>query len=397
MAYTFKYTKRTAAALLCASLLLPLGGCGPSLFSNFRELDALHVVQTLGVDSVPGGFSVTVSTGNAGKEQPLAILSGSGDSILNGVESVRDYSPKEELYFSHVHYALLGESAAANSFMDFVGYIERSPRLRMDTTLFIARGCDAKTIITQGQEDYELTAVLSSVERTIKRRGSNYAFTCREAALSLSEFGSALVCAIRPVKATNHVYSQEIGVTILPAGFAVIRDEGLIGWLDNDEARGACILLNKAGEGPITIDDPQGGIVSVFLEGSSVKYSADWGQDGSLRRLTATLELSSGIAEVENEIDIRDPETLNRLTTELSKEIKDMCLLTLEKSREMGADFLGLYGSLRRKDPGKISKLPTDFVQALQGAEIVVDVKAKITGSYELEQPATQTQEGDNK
>ena len=394
MAYTFKYIKRPLAVLLSTISLLGLLGCGPSLYSNFRELDALHVVQTLGIDSVPGGFAVTVSTGEAGKDQPIAILSGSGDSIINGIESVRDYSPKEELYFSHVRYALLGESASASCLQDFLSYIARSPRVRLDTTLFVARCCDAKSIITSGQEDYELTAVLSSVERTIKRRGNNYAFTCREIALSLSEFGSALISAVRPADASNHVYAQEVGLTILPAGFAVIRGEGLIGWLDNDEARGACILLNKAGEGPLSFEDPQGKNISVFLEGSTAKYSADWDERGNLSRLRVNVELVAEVAEVDRELNIIEPEVLSRLSSELSKSIESMCVATLNKSREMSADFLGIFGTLRRKSPGKISKLPCDFIEALQNAEIAVEVSAKITGSYELERPAPEGKEG---
>ena len=37
-----------------------LSGCG-SLYSNYREIEQLCVVQTLGLDRLPGGIAVTLS------------------------------------------------------------------------------------------------------------------------------------------------------------------------------------------------------------------------------------------------------------------------------------------------------------------------------------------------
>ncbi|MEG1908613.1 MAG: Ger(x)C family spore germination C-terminal domain-containing protein [Oscillospiraceae bacterium] len=395
MRYTFNNSKhmfsvrRAAAILLLFALTLSLCGCDGSIYENYHEIGDLQLVQTLGIDSDGESMEVTISTGQSLGDQPAAVISRGGASIIAGMEALQDYSAKEELYFAHTRYALLGDGAAKHALPDFLDYIARSTQLRMDVALFVVKNGTAKNLITlSGKDSADISESLSSVERDVRRRGDSYAFTCREIIRSLAENGSALVCAVGASQTKDSVFSETGEVTATPAGYAIIKNGALCGYLDADAARGANILINRAGYGAVTIKDGRGGILTTFPDNIDSKISADWGEDGHLKRIIADVELLAGIAELENGVDITDEEFLNFAKTELAQKLKAWCVKTLKASQDLQADFLGLSALLRKNYPREFEKMPNTFCEELSNAELVVNVRGEVRRTYDLEKPA---------
>ena len=53
--------------LICAACLFLLSGCsGGSIYTNYREVEQLMVIQTMGFDKDKNGVTLSVSTGNSG-------------------------------------------------------------------------------------------------------------------------------------------------------------------------------------------------------------------------------------------------------------------------------------------------------------------------------------------
>ena len=101
---------RIAAVLVLAALLT---GCsGGSIYSNYRELEQLMVIQTLGFDRTSDGVRLSASSGSdsaggggggeSGAEQSgsagVARLAAEAPSFTLAEEKMQDYSAREDLF-----------------------------------------------------------------------------------------------------------------------------------------------------------------------------------------------------------------------------------------------------------------------------------------------------------
>ncbi|MEF9971871.1 MAG: Ger(x)C family spore germination C-terminal domain-containing protein, partial [Oscillospiraceae bacterium] len=75
---------------------------------------------------------------------------------------------------------------------------------------------------------------------------------------------------------------------------------------------------------------------------------------------------------------------LAKLNAALEREMTSRFTRVLRFSQDKEADFLGLYGILRRSSPREISNLQEPFPAALAKAELVVRVSCEISPAMSL-------------
>lgn len=382
------YIRRGGLALGLSACLLSMSGCGGGLYSNYREIDTLQLVQTLGIDYRDNGVLLTISTGQGLKDQSSSTISRSGESITRATEEIQDYASKEELYYAHTRFAVLGEEAAEKLLPEFFDCLARSSRFRMDLTVFITKGSNAKALLTEsGKKSFNATEGLSSIEKDVKHRGIAYPFSGRELISRLAESGSALICAVAPVQTKSSIFVEESGVfTAIPAGYGIIKDGKLLGYLDVEQSRAANILMNKTGYGAIALELRDGAYATVYTEKGGSKFSADWGEDGSLDLLEAEVSVSCGLVEVSGALATMDKdEMLAEISAALEEKLTRDCREVLQTSLELGSDFLGLNGILRMEYPAEVAALDTGFASSLSAADFSLQVKCQVTRSYEFD------------
>ena len=116
-------------AVVCLAALL--SGCsGGSVYSNYREIEQLMVIQTMGFDYAESGVRLSASSGSdsaggggggnaKGGEQggsaQVARLSAEAESFSLAKERMQDYSAREDLYFAHTSYIAGGGESAKKS------------------------------------------------------------------------------------------------------------------------------------------------------------------------------------------------------------------------------------------------------------------------------------------
>ena len=256
---------RIAAVLVLAALLT---GCsGGSIYSNYRELEQLMVIQTMGFDWAESGVRLSASSGSdsagggggseSGAEQSgsagVARLAAEAPSFSLAEEKMQDYSAREDLFFAHTAYIAIGGASAKESLKPFLDYIERSTDLRLDIPLFVVtNGTASELVLGAGGETYDATSVLRSLERNIILRGDGVIFSAAEVVSSLDENGCALITAIKSVKADKAVKEAKAAeLTAIPDGFAVIKNGRAVGSVPVDCAKGVNVLQNKVGSAMI--------------------------------------------------------------------------------------------------------------------------------------------------
>lgn len=382
--------------LVCAASMFLLSGCsGGSIYSNYRELEQLMVIQTMGFDKTSDGITLSVSTGNSGggtsssggsdssssgggtsKTSRMSIIA---DTISLAQEKLRDYSASEELFFAHTSYIAIGEDTARESIVPYIIYIGRSTALREDTPIFIIVGETANTLVLgAGGEDYDATNVLKSLERNIENRGDSQIFSSSDITAALNQRDACLVTAIECVKAKDVLEdAKDDELTALPAGYAVISHGKMIGSLDMTAARGISVLQNKL-KSCYTNVDVEGEEISLLLEKCACEISPEISGD-KVKSLDIKIELSSAIAEAVSEPQLQN---INRaLEDEVEKWVKS----ALDAELSYGCDFIGLGSTLEKKKPFKLSGLGESFSQSLDGLSYNINVKARVVRSFDIE------------
>ena len=140
---------KKALALVLAALLT-LSGCSQTdtIYANFRAVEDLQLVQTFGFDWEDGEITVTVSSGEETDKLPSSLLSASAPDIPQAIEKLQDWSAREDLFFAHIRYVLVGEEAARHGLETLLDWFERGIQTRLDLPIFVVEGGTARELIS---------------------------------------------------------------------------------------------------------------------------------------------------------------------------------------------------------------------------------------------------------
>ena len=144
---------QTLALLLAAGLLC--SGCASgAISSNYRPVEDLMLIQTIGVDRAPEGVCLSASTGRAGENKPPQRMTQTGETVLAALDRLQDRTPNAELFYAQTSYLLLGEeAAAAGELAPLLDFIARNPDMRLSAPLFLVRGAAAQQAVMDTGDD----------------------------------------------------------------------------------------------------------------------------------------------------------------------------------------------------------------------------------------------------
>ena len=104
--------RKLLALVLCAAELLLFAGRG-GLRANYREVEELLVIQTMGLDESGSGVKLSLAAAGDGEDK-VARMEADGISISAAMERLRSSSYEEELFCPHIGRLLLGEKLCEN-------------------------------------------------------------------------------------------------------------------------------------------------------------------------------------------------------------------------------------------------------------------------------------------
>ncbi len=310
--------------------LVSLSGCiGPV---RAREIDTLQLVETMGVDGEGDGVILSVSDSG---EEPVR-LAARGRSIPEAAERLQALSDREELFYAHIRFALLGEDAARAGAGEVLDWFRRSPQTRLAVPLLVVRSGDARALVAgDGESEREITGLLRSLQEDCGRTGGPHHFTMLEITRQLSRSGAALCAAVRGVPPGESI-PGETAPAVLADGYAVLKDGALAGFLDPAAARGANLLLGRTGAAEYVLSG-----ATVRLRGANLRQKIVSGPDGA-PHLTVTGEIRAALVGRKGEGPLTEEE-LSRLGSELAGQAAREITSALEGAQVTGADIFTLW------------------------------------------------------
>lgn len=384
--------KRIIAIFMLPALLL-CSGCSNagSIYSNYREIEQMQLVRTLGFDraedklrlSIAGGSGSSGSSGSEGSDSPsITRMTAEGDSITSAMEELQDYADREELYYAHTQYLVVGEDCARNMLPVVLAYTQDSRQLRSDMPLFIVKADTAENLVLHcGGKDSDITQALDSIVRDSEKRGDGYPFTSGDIVGALAEYGAALAPAVKVERTkTANESAEDDQVSPIQDGFAILKDDKLVGYIPQEVSRGVNLLMGEIGSGTVTVETKEAGTVSLVFTKGKVELSPIWAENGNLSGIRANIKVSASVEEAD------EPTKLNHeaVTAQFSALLEDWVEQVLVKMSATGADFLGIGSHLRRQDPSKWDAMPTAWEDVMGQLTFDVQTDCEILRLEEL-------------
>ena len=368
--------KRFSLILLAACLMFSTG-CSKNggLFQNYRAIENLKLVHTIGFDTHKDGLQLSVSGGESENEGILR-LSASGKNISDALATVQSYSGKEELYYAHTRYVLVGQTYAEQGLGDIMQYLESSNQLRSDLPLFILRNREAKDLITHaGGKKSSTFEILEAVVRNCTQSGDSYPFTCGDIASFSAEYGSALACALE-IKSTKDVNpeAEEEELTPVVSGYGVIKQGKLVSFLSKDASKAVNLLLNEPGTGNITVMVDKHPY-SLQIRNVDTTLVPSFGTVGTMTNLTVEMTVEAVLEEHEQNVQA----DLNKLSKAFSKTVQQWVQEVLQTMRASQSDFLGLGPRIAISDPKEWESNPLSWEMQLKTLPMTAQVQCTIT------------------
>jgi len=317
------------------SLMLILCGCASkaTIYGNYRAIETLQLVGAIGIDREEDGSVRLSSCSQLGVEDSKpVIISAVAPSITEAMLVCQDYSSKVELYYAHTSSAVLGEETLKYGIGEIMDCVEREQQFRDGMSVFAVRGGMALELFEGFAEaDATIADMLLSLEEDVKKDSRAIVPNFGEIAKDLADSGVALICSIEIRDPKEIVLSEEDAEAIaVPAGFAVLKNGRLAGFLDENAAKGVCLLLGKAK--------------------NSVRVEPVW--DGEKLQRVKIFIKAEGVEE----------------------EIQSCVFEAIEASRALEADFLKIGSRIKLKSPVKFASIEEDWTQSWKDVEITLDV-----------------------
>lgn len=373
--------RKLLALFLCAAELLLFTGRG-GLRADYREVEELLVIQTMGLDKKDSGMTLSLAAAGD-SEDKVARLQADGVSISAAMERIRGSSYEEELFCPHIGRLLLGEKLAEDGIESTLAYICRSPELRLDMPLFVVRGGEAAdAVMTVGSGDRGICDVMRIIEQDLKRRDGNGLTTASQVLRDTARCGSALICALELGQSSETTEAPDAaepapkGKSAAPLGYAILREGRLCRYLTEEQAIAVGLLINKPGRAAIEVQDRYGQAAVLELNGGGCRIRPVWEGD-TLKGVEIACEARASLLEHRGKSTFAE-EDLDYLTARLESTLAGFLSSALQASKELKADYLCLAETLERADPAAWRGLSRDFIDLLPELELKITVSARL-------------------
>lgn len=362
--------------LLILYMLLPamcLSGCDVGLEADRHDVERLLLIQTMGVDSRDGGIEMSISSGLRPEDSPALVMAAAAVNFEDAIARLQNFSPENELFYAHVQYLLLGEEAARLRLPALLEWVERSPTLRMDTDMMVVRGRAKDAVVGSTQLSSDVTSRLTALDRESRSNGWTI-YTLRQIAAALAEGRGALCLAVEAVPTDDMVFTEGMQAdAVIPAGYAILAPEGLIGFLSQEQSLASELLAGDATGIAFLVE----GSALEVLKGSAQAHG-QWNGE-TLEGIDIQCDLQASILEQSEGVQ-PSPDELDRA---LSGIVAGWLSETLAQAQRLGCDFLDLERGILDTEKRKTA-LGESWQDIFPSLPVTVTVNGTVDRSYDL-------------
>lgn len=385
---------RKLLSVAACLLGLTLAGCWGS-----RDIESLALIPAIAVDRgsdsgveislqvVQPGLLAGGGGGGGGGGQPgagaggppVSVVKGAGDSVSEAIEKLQERVPRH-LFWDAAELLVLGEEMARSGLEDLADFLLRHRRSRLSMRVAVVRGRGGDYLTANPPlENIPATALMD-----LARSDSFYVPDLRDILVAYYTPGRDPVAALVEVVSLPDDVNMAAGQKHREArwaGLAAFRDLKLAGFLSPEASRGYIWAANQLRNVRRVYLHPPGApgpVVATIRHCRSRAGLAGW--DGTIPLLTLEIRVEGDIREMdEYQVDTNRQENLSSLERMLEDEVGREVTATVEESRKLGSDVLGLGRQIYMRYPRFWRQSGEEQSLMVDQARVFVEVQARLT------------------
>lgn len=382
-----------------------------SLLPASSELDDMEILKLTGLDYTDDApeenkaalsFLLEMEEGSSsGSEQESSkpnsqkVLTYKADSFNEAVRSMQFYTDKT-MAGSHVKYFLIGEETAKNDIEKVLDILSKDQEIRLSSYVYIIKGMTAQQFLENSiSSEYKLSDVLDNMEKNSNQKTIVKYITISE--ILSSKLSESETYLIPTLEFTNNMEkisevksekedSKELTKQFEFYGYAIMKDNKIVSYLDDKEAIIYNMMINESTGGNIDVENEKGDIVSFGINDISTSYSFDFEDNNNLSKVKINISFRSNFEEVLTRDDITESDNLVKYEKLQEQKIKKQAESLIKKSQKLNLDIFSIGEKLNVKHPYKFRKIKNEFSKKYKDLKIEVKVQADIERTYDTYQ-----------
>lgn len=355
---------------------------------NYREIDRFAIVSGFSIDkSENGNYKLgveIVDTGQSSQSQKLnrVIVSYEGQTIFDAIRGMIDKIGRR-LYWSHATVGIIGEGMAKDGIIPVLDWINRNEEVRLNMSIIIAKGCNAIDILYSkplmediiGYQIYESLLYANSVSHYKKTE-------LWELVESIEKKFSAAIVPVIQLEDINSIKIIDLG------GSAILKDDKLIGYLNENDTKSLLIVRDEFEGGVIVIPDVNDTKTSVSLEVFKCKTVVSPKLINGKIVMKIDSKIDAAIGELTGSDDFIGEPGRDILKSEAQDYIAGQMAKVIKKIQdEFRVDVFNFAGDIKRKDSKLWRQIEDDWEEINPELEVDINIDLYLRGSTLIKKP----------
>lgn len=377
-------------------LMLPIlvSGCWDS-----QEINTLGIVAGMGIDKQPDSQDIALSvqvidvssigggegTGKSGGKSSYVVLSGKGKTIFEAIDNIKKIFPRR-LIFSHCKIIIVGRTLAEQGVSEIMDSIERDVAFRRTNFILVADKT-AKEALTAGIEIEKvqaqgIAAIMSQFEKTA------VVYPTMELDFALM-YKSDTPVSYAPLiqledmdKRGGSTGAEENAPSkrVYIGKTAILKDNRLIGVLDEEESKGLIWMNNKVKNEVVAVPFDSKYITMYILE-TEVKKLPEV-SDGDINFQIKCKGKGYLRGEGNTGIDLDDTASIKQLEKKTEATLKKQIEKAIKAAQEKyNADFLGFASEIHNYSPSLWREVGKEWDEQFTKVSYQLDVDIEVVST----------------
>ena len=366
--------------LACVLVLGLLTGCGSrSQLPYAREMGDTALIRAVGVDIVQEEVELTVSTeGRSGGQEEALVLAARGASLPAATLAVQSLGD-DYVYYGYADQLLFGEEQAMQGVAPVVDHLARESELSLGMQLWVVRGATAGEAIRAGG-GLGVPARLAQLQTDGEVGAASLGCTAARLMSVLAREGSVYLPALILGERRDADGGRGQEVAVLPGGYAILRRDKLVCWVNDEPARGLELMEGSAFGHVVDLILEDGVRVSLTLQRARTNCRPVF-RNGELSGLDVDCRLTARVAQTGRKLT---PNDMVWLQDALERRTGEQIVRVVELSQYWDADFMDLERRTQVARPAKKTEIEKQWDAAFRSLDIRVEVRGTIERALEL-------------
>jgi len=367
---------------------------------NQRELSDIAMVTAIGVDKIPHEddylftFQIIIPRqvssaqgGGGGEQAPVMIVSQKGKTLFEAIRGSAGKIPNQ-LFFPHTRLFVFSEDVAKDGLKDFWDLWERDHEMRPLTTVLIAEGVEAKTIlnIMTPMEKIPSYSLLKKSKVTEERLAFTTQVDIDDVIKAIgaegkeSFIGGVKVVGSSQATQGDNIKQIEPKALIVADDIALFRGGKLQGWLRNYSARGLLWVMGKVKTTIVNVkcENTEERIIVEVLRSKAQIHSK---MNNGRPRIQVVIRVEASVGETGCFIDLTDPHEMTRMQEKVEEKIKKEAEDAIRIAKKHKSDVFGFGADIRRSHTKQWEKWRKNWGNHFSETEVEVEVAVFIRRS----------------